>query len=474
MRSLSSPFIVALLEARRNQSLSRAALDELQKRKFRALLSHAAVHAPFYRELGRDCSAELSRIRELPVVTKDMMISRPSAFVSDPRIDQVQLRDFVASGRSRDRLFMNRYIVSTTSGTSGRRANFINHRASLETFKGVLMARNLRERLHLGRALAYPLTGRLRMAMLTPTDGPYISNQVTLFQPRIASLFAVSERLSIFLKPRELVEKLNRFQPHYLFGYPSLVEALARESLSGTLQIAPHTIALSSEPFTLTARTAIAKGFPDAQIAESYSTSECLAIASRCAHGRLHLNSDFALVEPIDGNGQPVAEGELSDAILVTNLVNRTQPIIRYRLDDRIRLCPASCECGSPFPVVELHGRSDDTLYLLDQLGRPHAFPPIPFEILCLQTRNLVGYQICHERQNVVRVSFIARLGANDDVRAELTRRLRTHFADGGVEDSVELMIEPVNDIARAPGSGKIRQIYSRVPRPNDAVLQHC
>lgn len=55
-----------------------------------------------------------------------------------------------------------------------------------------------------------------------------------------------------------------------------------------------------------------------------------------CRRGRLHVNSDWFILEPIDAAGRPTPPGERSDSVLVTNLANRVQPVIRYDLGDSV------------------------------------------------------------------------------------------------------------------------------------------
>ena len=45
--------------------------------------------------------------------------------------------------------------------------------------------------------------------------------------------------------------------------------------------------------------------------------------------------TDTCIAECVDDAGQPVPDGTTSSRVLVTNLHNRTQPLIRYELADR-------------------------------------------------------------------------------------------------------------------------------------------
>src|SRR5699024_11403539 len=81
-------------------------------------------------------------------------------------------------------------------------------------------------------------------------------------------------------------------------------------------------------------------------------------LAHTCAHGVLHLNEQHVLIEPewLDSRRfTPV----------VTDFSRRTQPIVRYRLNDVLVDRRVPCACGSvPRAVERIEGRADDTLLL--------------------------------------------------------------------------------------------------------------
>ena len=81
-------------------------------------------------------------------------------------------------------------------------------------------------------------------------------------------------------------------------------------------------------------------------VRNAYGCSECYSLAFECPQGRMHLNSDWAILECVDAQHRPVAPGEFSDITLLTNLANLTQPLLRYELNDRVRFDPAPCPCG--------------------------------------------------------------------------------------------------------------------------------
>ena len=81
-------------------------------------------------------------------------------------------------------------------------------------------------------------------------------------------------------------------------------------------------------------------------VIDDYGASEFLNIAFDCGCGSLHLNRDWVILEPVDREGRPVPDGIASASVLLTNLANFIQPIIRYDLGDSVTMLPQPCSCG--------------------------------------------------------------------------------------------------------------------------------
>jgi phenylacetate-coenzyme A ligase PaaK-like adenylate-forming protein len=81
-------------------------------------------------------------------------------------------------------------------------------------------------------------------------------------------------------------------------------------------------------------------------------------------HGALHLNADWVVLEPVDRDYRPTPPGERSRTVLLTNLANRIQPVVRYDLGDSVSMATSACACGSPLPTIVVGGRRDDVLCL--------------------------------------------------------------------------------------------------------------
>jgi phenylacetate-coenzyme A ligase PaaK-like adenylate-forming protein len=134
--------------------------------------------------------------------------------------------------------------------------------------------------------------------------------------------------------------------------------------MAGRLEIDPAGLWSGGECLPATARAEIEAAFA-CPVVNEYGASECMSIAFGCDEGWLHVNADWVLLEPVGDDGRPTPPGEPSRTVLLTNLANRVQPIIRYDLGDSVVVKPEPCGCGSLLPAIEVEGRHDDVLSLV-------------------------------------------------------------------------------------------------------------
>ena len=70
-------------------------------------------------------------------------------------------------------------------------------------------------------------------------------------------------------------------------------------------------------------------------VINAFVSTEGLAGHSEPGGSVLRFASDMCLAEPVDDDNNPVPAGVPSAKVLVTNLHNLTQPLIRYELTDQ-------------------------------------------------------------------------------------------------------------------------------------------
>jgi phenylacetate-coenzyme A ligase PaaK-like adenylate-forming protein len=313
---------------------------------------------------------------------------------------------------------------------------------------------------------------RYRLAFVVATGGHWLTSILGKRVPRIGQLFADSRVVQIDAPLGRVVEQLNAFQPLLLHSYPTYLEVLAAEKRRGSLRIEPEIISAGSEPTSQSCRDGVRAAFPKARFVETYAATECLSMATACPRGTLHINEDACVLEPVDDERRPVAYGAVASRVLVTNLLNTVQPLLRYELTDSLVIDDKPCQCGSPFLSVRVMGRTDDTFYLVDDRGRSQVHPPIPLEVALLGLQGLLQYQLVHERQNGLRIAFVADAGADPgEVAAGIDARLARYLDEHGLLGEMRYAIEQVDAIERHARSKKLRQITSRVARPTGPTI---
>jgi phenylacetate-coenzyme A ligase PaaK-like adenylate-forming protein len=161
------------------------------------------------------------------------------------------------------------------------------------------------------------------------------------------------------------VEQLNAWQPEVLISYASMAGTLAEEQISRRLNIHPKVVYVVSEVLTSQTKQRVKEAWGEEPY-NQYAATETAGIASEhlsCRH--MHFYEDLVITEIVDEQYRPVPAGEYGAKILVTILFSRTQPLIRYELNDSVRVSAEPARCGLPFHVLEsIQGRVEDSLIL--------------------------------------------------------------------------------------------------------------
>ncbi len=341
--------------------MSAARIAQVRHERLQALLAHAARHAPIYRQLaGR--SRGTPSLQDFPVMPKAQLMQRFDEWVTDPGIRLAGLRDFVADPSRIADPYLGRYVVWESSGSSGVPGIFVQDAGAMAVYDALEALR---------RPVTRPLQRWLdpwyateRIAFIGATEGHYASVVSSERLRRLNPALSNCMHNVSFMQPwRRLVEQLEAIDPTIIATYPSVAMMLAEEKSAGRLDVRPEEILTGGESLTPPMRRFIESTF-GRPVVNRYGASEFFSLACECRWGRMHLNSDWALLEPVDKLGRAVPAGETGATVLLTNLANRVQPLIRYDLGDRVAIDGTACPCGSVWPVIRVEGRSDDLLHL--------------------------------------------------------------------------------------------------------------
>jgi phenylacetate-CoA ligase len=181
-------------------------------------------------------------------------------------------------------------------------------------------------------------------------------------------------------------------------------------------------------------------------------------LAFDCDHGWLHVNSDWAILEPVDADFRPTSAGQPSHTVLLTTLANRVQPIIRYDRGDSVLAKPDPYACGSPLPAIRATGRWDDVLRLAAADGNTVSVFPLAIGSVVDETPGVHRSQLIQTGPASIRLRLEPKPGADvEQVWRDAAANLRAYLARQGLANiGLDRVDEPPEPSAR---SGKFRQV---------------
>ncbi|RPJ44145.1 MAG: phenylacetate--CoA ligase family protein [Chloroflexi bacterium] len=438
-----------------------AELKALQMDRLNEIVQFARQHSKVYAERYQGLPETISDLAQLPVVSKAELMPRFEDWVTDPKIRRVELDDFVHDPEKIGRSYLGKYTVCTTSGTTGQPAILLQDKATMSLMGALNILRAMPAWIN-GWQLVKIIEAGIKTAAVWATGGHFLG--ITMMKRQIMQKPSRARAMRIFsvLSPlSEIVAGLNAFQPAMLNGYATAILLLAQEQAAGRLDIHPVLVMTSSESLAEEDREFIRRTF-DCTLADNYGCSEFVAIAAGCKHGWLHVNADWVILEPVDENLNPAPPGQPSHSVLLTNLVNRVQPILRYNLGDRITMRPDACPCGNPLPAIRVDGRTDEVLRLQAESGKVIPVLPLAIWAVIKSAHGVQRFQVIQVAPSAVKIRLetypdAGRLDTWNALRDELLKFLA---AQGLPNVEARLADElPVRD----ERSGKFRHVWAEV-----------
>src|SRR5699024_5387107 len=278
--------------------------------------------------------------RNFPIIDKSMMmnsfdtfntlgITKEEAFSVAEKAEE--LRDFSP--------MIGNTTVGLSSGTSGNRGIFLISNDERQAWTGTILAKVLPQSIFKREKIAFFLRANSNLY------GSVNSRQIQF------------EFYDLLHTIDEHVNRLHKQNPGILVSPPSMLRILAEEKLANRLLIEPHMIISVAEVLDPVDEQVIQKAF-NKQVDQIYQCTEGF-LGHTCDYGTIHLNEDVVIIQ------KEYIDKEHGIFIpIITDFRRKTQPIIRYRLNDLLQEKQEPCSCGSPFIALEkIDGRADDVFY---------------------------------------------------------------------------------------------------------------
>jgi len=327
-------------------------LTDAQNKKLRKLVNYVKTNSPAMAELYKDIG-EKFELEDLPVTTKEMIMKEYDQWITTSDFTLKELEEFVSDKSKAGELYKGKYSVCETSGSTGYPFFMAYDRA--ESF---VMSSTITETLKHKFILYRPT------CFLYPADKHNLSMCTTKHSLRMYPLMRMNTLLLNSNAPmEEIVKHLNRYQPKLLCTYVSTVEILAREQIKGKLNLNLKEIIVGGENLSPKSREYMKRAF-HCNIHSVYASTETSGIAVDCNCGRMHLHNKNLIIEPVDENNNPVSVGKKAHKILITTLAQKTVPLIRYEITDKVTIHNKPCKCGNKAPWIEVEGRTTEPPFI--------------------------------------------------------------------------------------------------------------
>ena len=422
--------------------------------RFDTLTRFARTHSPFYRKSWRHLHEGPLQLAELPVVSKRALMESFDAWCTDPRVNREAIDEFLAERTHIGQRFLGRYIVWTSSGSTGEPGIYVQDGGALAAYDALVAAQ-----------LASPglagcnwqsVAARGGRAALIAADTDHFASIASWRRLAHGKKWLDMQSFAVTQPVPDIVRGLNAYQPVFVSSYPTVLSLLAKEQDAGRLAIRPAALWSGGEGLTASARREIERVFA-CPLQNEYGASECLTIAHGCRQGWLHLDSDWVMLEPVDLQYRPTTPGKLSHTVLLTNLANTVQPIIRYDLGDRVRVKVGPCACGSPLPAIKVEGRSDDVIGLRARDGTLEHLVPMALTTVVEDAADVHRFQIVQTAPD----RLCLRLMDSDRARAgELARMALRAYLDLHTLSNVDVSVDSGEPQPERRG-GKLRQVVA-------------
>jgi len=432
-RRFGGIFKEELFKFKKRENYNRQQWRDYQTLELRKLLVHAFENVPLYHQrysaLGFTKSQlerfEIEDLSKLPFLTKG------------------DLRRYgISSLLSKKREKGGQFFSS--SGSTGTPTKILYSHAFHQRWSAAFEAR-IRHWASVDRFIPRGMIGGRRVVPTAVSNCPYY--RYNIFEKQVYfSAYHISKSSA-----SDYVEGIKKHQVGYMTGYAMSNYFLAKMIDELGLSVPTlKAVITSSEKLTPAMRKVLEKVY-HCKSYDSYSGVEGCGLISETKHGELLVSPDVGIMEIIDKYGNEVNPGE-SGEIVSTGLLNYDQPLIRYRIGDRVRLSKSQItKSGHEMPLIdEIEGRVEDKVVGKD--GRVM----VRFHGLYIDIPHLITAQLIQNDYDDFTCNLVVENGFKDKYMEIIKQRLESQLGRSKVTFNV------VDEIPKN-NNGKFQAVISKV-----------
>jgi len=386
---------------------SKAEIMELKSHELVKQYQNAFDNTIFYKDLyqrhglNRNSIKDLSDIHQLPIITKSHVRKNTSDILSSCKLS---------------------VFKAYSSGTSGSPLQV--YRDFISTIKEYAYG-HFFQQMH-GYHLGDPVVS-LRGTLDRNTFSYYDKSNNVLY---ISSYHLSSNRISEYYK------MIEDFKPKVIKGYPSSMHILATELYKSGRELHIPIGFTSSEVLHGFQKDIIQKVL-HTKVYDWYGNSEQTVAFGQFTDNLYH---EFPLYSHIE-----VAD----DHLITTGFINSAFPLLRYKVDDVVKLSPTS---NGTCVVQKIEGRDDD--YILLKNGQRIGRLDLAFK----KAQQLLAAQIIQTRAGEILVKLVPDRGFSEKHMKEIEKNLRNLI---GAKCTIRFEKIEMNQLIRSP-KGKFNLVVSQ------------
>jgi len=247
------------------------------------------------------------------------------------------------------------------------------------------------------------------------------------------------------------IEGMYKHAIEYMVGYAMSNYFLAENINKNNLN-APKLKAVltSSEQLTPQMRNAIEKAYK-CKVFDAYSGVEACGLISENQDGELLFSPDTGVMELISEQGELVENGEIGE-VIATGLLNFDQPLIRYRIGDRVQMSKnQQTKSGIEMPVVDrIEGRVEDIVVA------KNGSKMVRFHGVFINIPKLIIGQIVQVTLDEIKINLVVENGYKHSGESKMSSRLKSQLGD------VTVTFEYLDKVPKNK-NGKFQAVISHV-----------
>lgn len=371
---------------------SRNRIERIQLRKVRKLVSYVYQHSAFYRSLYQTHNFHPSELKTIDDINRIPIVRRRD--LRNAPVEQI------VTCKN-----LSKYHLHTTSGSSGLSIRFY-----FSKWEKILKD-------------YYVLRSYLNAGMNWFAKTVALRDPIDITKPNILQRIGLFryEYYNIYQSIDSIYEEIVKNNPNgiaILKGYPSdlvnLANVVEKRQDFPKVQI----IYSDSEVLDNASRNYISKVF-GCEVLDFYASVECGMIAFQTpkSEGRYCINEDAVLLETIEQDG-------LSE-VVITNLRNKTFPIIRYEIGDAIEFGNCEIDKYTGFRTLQqIYGKYLDFLLMPNKtIISPH----VPKQDLT-HTSGVAKFKLVQTALNKIDIYIQKNEEWTDTTELELRKKMNVAF----------------------------------------------